>query len=618
MLESEDNIISDPFLALLPERMKTFPRGLFDTLPAFMISKGEINKEYKGLAEKIEKSIHEGLRVLIIDGYQGVKWKEFYANLNSALNEIDIQPEWISMSDCLLPEKEINDKAEPFLGGDDPIFGMHYPLGPELYFDSKKVSGLRIKASVQRGRKPESLMIIYGTGAGLLELQDELWYIDIPKDLIQEYARNGEVTNIGTTEVFPFGTFYKRSYFVDWPALNRLKKQLMPDIDCLIDIQDTDHPSFIKGDDFRQALYELAQTPFRLRPWFYPGPWGGKFMQGHMGLDPEQPNFAWSFEMIVPENGIILESNGKRLEFSFDWLMYQENKRVMGESAAKQFKYEWPIRLDYLDTIDGGNLSTQVHPKPDYIRTRFGETYTQDETYYIVTARPGATVYLGLTEDCSPQEFKEALEQSVEKGVEVDVDKYVNKEISNPHDLFFIPNGTIHCSGEGNLVLEISATPYIFTFKIYDYLRRDLEGKLRPINLERGFKNIRFDRRAKWVKENLIARPHLLREGEGWKEYELYNKPFTFYNINRVEFDKSFETSTDGKAFAVNLVEGEKVEIISENGRSSKLSFLESMLIPAAAGKLKVINKGKRPCKLVMVYIKPQTGITEALNDPLD
>jgi hypothetical protein len=40
------------------------------------------------LAEKIKSSIPEGLRVLIIDGYQGVKWNEFYSNINSALNEI--------------------------------------------------------------------------------------------------------------------------------------------------------------------------------------------------------------------------------------------------------------------------------------------------------------------------------------------------------------------------------------------------------------------------------------------------------------------------------------------------------------------------------------------------
>jgi mannose-6-phosphate isomerase class I len=617
-MESADKIVADPFLALLPERMKSFPRGPFDTFPAFKLSKGKITKDYKELASSIKSKIPNGLRVLIVDGYHGVKWNDFYLNLSSALNGIEVYPEWMSMSECFLPAAEINKRIEPFLGGDDPIFGIHYPMGADIFFDPKLIADFRIKASVQRGNKSGSLLIIYGTGSGLLELWDELWYIDLPKDLIQEYARNGEVTNLGTDEKYSFNTFYKRSYFVEWPALNRLKKQLLPAIDYLIDLQDNTNPSFISGEDFRYALHELSETPFRLRPWFYPGPWGGKFMQGHMGLDPDQPNFAWSFEMIVPENGVILESDNERLEFSFDWLMYQENKKVLGENAAKQFKYEWPIRLDYLDTIDGGNLSTQVHPRPDYIRNNFGETYTQDETYYIVTAKPGAQVYIGLTEDCDPAEFKKELEKSVEEGTEVDVDKFINKEPSQPHDLFCIPNGTVHCSGEGNLVLEISATPYIFTFKIYDYLRRDLEGKLRPINVQRGFENIRFERKSEWVKNNLVAKPVLIKEGKGWKEYELYNKPFTFYNINRVEFDNNFETDTEGKAFAVNLVEGEYVEIISENGRSSKLSFLESMLIPAASGKLQIVNKGSRPCKLVMVYIKSGIGITEPLNDPLE
>ena len=339
-------------------------------------------------------------------------------------------------------------------------------------------------------------------------------------------------------------------------------------------------------------------------------------MQGHMGLDPNQPNFAWSFEMIVPENGIIVEKNKKRLEFSFDFIMYQENKNVLGKNAAKQFKYEWPIRLDYLDTIDGGNLSTQVHPRPNYIRENFGETYTQDETYYIVASKPGANVYLGLTDDCDPIEFKNALKESIEKGIEVEIDKFVNKEPSKVHDLFFIPNGTVHCSGEGNLVLEISATPYIFTFKIYDYLRRDLEGNLRPINIERAFDNIRFERREKFVKENLISKPKLLNEGKGWKEFVLYDKPYTFYNIHRIEFENEFDLSTNDNAYAINLVEGEQVEIISENKRTIKLSYLESMLIPAASGKIKIINKGNRTCKMVLVYIKPTIGISEPMNNP--
>jgi len=340
-------------------------------------------------------------------------------------------------------------------------------------------------------------------------------------------------------------------------------------------------------------------------------------MQGHMGLDPEAPNFAWSFEMIVPENGIIVEKDNVALEFSFDCLMYLQNKNVLGENAANQFKFEWPIRFDYLDTIDGGNLSVQVHPRPNYIREEFGETFTQDESYYICASKPGSEVYIGLTEDCDPADFKKALEDSIKFGKEVDIDKFVNHEPSKPHDLFLIPNGTVHCSGEGNLVLEISATPYIFTFKIYDYLRRDLEGNLRPINVERGFENIRFERRKKWVQENLLAKPKLLRSGNGWQEIILYDAPFTFYNIHRIEFEEVFEMNTNSIAYSTNLVQGEQVEIYSSNGRISKLSYLETMIIPAAAGEIKIVNKGKTSCKMVMVYVKPNLGITSPLNDPL-
>jgi len=617
MSENQGDIISDPFIALLPERISRFPRGPFDTSPAFKISKGKIERGFNVLAERIKTSVPKGLRVLVVDGYQGIKWNEFRDELKNNLEKSSFTARWLDMKDCLLPAEQINKKIEPFLGGEDPLFGIHYPFGPEVFFDAKKISEYRIEASIARSAKAGELMIIFGTGAGLLELWDELWYLDIPKDLIQEYARKGEIKNVGADSAGSFGEFYKRSYFVEWPALNRLKGQLISSVDYFIDFQDTTKPSVISGYDFRKALHEISETPFRLRPWFFPGPWGGKFMQGHMGLDPEQPNYAWSFEMIVPENGVILEKDGVRLEFSFDCLMYLYNEKILGTEAAKQFKYEWPIRLDYLDTINGGNLSTQVHPRPDYIRHEFGETYTQDETYYIVTAKPGAQVYIGLTEECNPEEFKSALQKSIETGVEVDIDKFVNKQPSKPHDLFCIPNGTVHCSGEGNLVLEISATPYIFTFKIYDYLRRDLEGNLRPINIERGFKNIRTERRAKWVRENLLAVPKLIKEGKGWREYELYNKSYTFYNISRIEFDRLYETTTNGTAFAANLVEGGAVEIVSENGRTSKLSYLESMLIPAAAGKIKIINKNKRPCKMVMVYVKPGIGVTQPLNDPL-
>lgn len=616
MSDQNLNYVEDPFIALLPERMNKFPRGLFDTFPRFSITKGVIEKGYKLLAESVYNEIPRGLRVLVIDGYQGTHWKEFISGITDALREFSINAEFINAAEAYATEEEISRRIEPFLGGNDPLFGTHYPFGPEYLFDPSKLSQLRISASVKRGNKAENLTVIYGTGSALVELYDKLWYIDIPKDYLQEDARNGQLSNLGTSQSVSFGNFYKRSYFVEWPALNRLKKEVIPALDLFIDLQDPKEPTFIDGNDFREALYEISQTPFRLRPWFFPGPWGGKFMQGHMGLNPDEPNFAWSFEMIVPENGIIIEKNNVTLEFSFDCLMYLQNRNVLGESAAKQFKYEWPVRFDYLDTINGGNLSVQVHPCPDYIRTQFGETYTQDETYYICTSKPGAQVYIGLTEECDPAEFRKALETSIEQGKEIEVEKYVNREPSKPHDLFLIPNGTVHCSGEGNLVLEISATPYIFTFKIYDYLRRDLEGNLRPINVARGFENIRFERRKKWVQENLVAKPRVVKSGKDWQEVVLYDAPFTFYNIHRIEFETEYIMDTNGVAYSTNLVQGERVEIHSQNGRVTKLSYLETMIIPAASGAIRIVNKGKSPCKMVMVYVKPMIGITQPLNDP--
>lgn len=602
----------------LPEAdADSWPRGRFNPKPEHRLGPDILQRGYGALAEAVKAGMQQGLRVLAVDGYHGVDFEAFRAGLGDALARLGVQPDWLAMEGCLKSADVLRDELAPFLGGDDPIFGHMWPLGIEPYFKPRAVADLRAKCAMARGRRQGELTVVYGIGAALLDTVDEVWYADISKERIQQRQRAGTLKNWGDDQTLAFGAFYKRAYYVEWPALNRHKQNLLGRIDRMMDLHDSEAPVHMSGHDFRTGLDVLTRTPFRPRPWFAPGPWGGQFMKGHMGLNPDEPNYAWSFELIAPENGVVFGDGESSLEITFDWLLFNNSAGVMGTDAARQFGTEWPVRFDYLDTMQGGNLSVQVHPRPDYIREHFGETFTQDETYYIALAASDAKVYLGFQDETDPEEFRALLEKSAKEGVEVDVDRYVHHRPAKTHDLFFIPNGTIHCSGKGNLVLEISATPYIYTFKLYDYLRRDLNGNLRPINVERGFENLYWDRRSDWVDEHLVAKPTTLTEGEGWKELVLMDVPYTFYCIHRVDFEQECGWDTDGVGYMVNLVEGDEVDVITEEGVSVPLAYLESMVIPASTGKVRFVNRGHGICRLMKVFVRPGTGSTQPLNNPI-
>ena len=128
-------------------------------------------------------------------------------------------------------------------------------------------------------------------------------------------------------------------------------------------------------------------------------------------------------------------------------------KELLGSKVYARFGAEFPIRFDLLDTMDGQNLSLQVHPMTDYIHRNFGMAYTQDESYYILDADKDACVYLGLKEGVRVEEMIAELEAAQQDGKPFDAEKYINRIPAKKHDHFLIPAGTIHCSGKGAVVL---------------------------------------------------------------------------------------------------------------------------------------------------------------------
>ncbi|MFC4211086.1 class I mannose-6-phosphate isomerase [Pedobacter lithocola] len=578
---------------IMPARISNIhkPAG-YDIYPYHPLGDNKVFSGYSSLCDYIAEQ-----KNVVIDGYVGVYWAQLINALREELTARDLHINIIDSASFFKSEKQLDELIMPFLGSEDSVWGKKTTLTLADYFDASAFAEIEENPSAD-------VNIIIGCGASLSNWNASLIYVDLPKNELQHRMSAGSISNLGKNQPEGQMEMYKRFYFADWVVLNKHKKALLNKIDVFLDAQWDEDINWAYGNDIRGGLGKISTSIFRARPWFAPGAWGGQWMKEHMPqLDRNEVNYAWSFELIVPENGIVFESDGLLLEVSFDALMFTNNKKVLGKHAA-QFQDEFPIRFDFLDTFDGGNLSIQCHPNLAYIQNEFGETITQDETYYILDCKEDATVYLGFQENINAAEFRESLENSNNNNEEIDIEKFVQVHHAKKHDLFLIPNGTVHSAGAENLVLEISATPYIFTFKMYDWVRLDLNGKPRPINIEHAFKNLDFSRKGDRVQEELISKAAVFFEDKDIICYHLPTHQEHFYDVHRLEFDKEVMVETNNVCHVLMLVEGTAITVESADGTTMTFPFAETFVIPAAASSYKIINQGVERAKVIKAFLK--------------
>lgn len=576
---------------LLPQHFSLKEEG-YQIYPFHSLDGQKIFSGYSSLASWIVKQGE-----VTIDGYGGVLWKTVKQSLQEEFDKEGLNVQWIDISECLKSVTEIQAMVEPFLGTPNSVWGKRCNYKLEDFFDLKAVE--KAKAD-----KSFDLSIVYGTGAALANWKAPLVYLEVPKNEIQYRIRAKSITNIGCEEAFSASEMYKRFYFVDWVVLNEHKKNILDKINVIADVQWKESLNWMFADSLKEGLAGIGQNAFRVRPWFEPGAWGGQWMKDRLkGINKEEVNYAWSFEMIVPENGLVFESDGNLLEVPFDFLMFTHGASVLGKHHVV-FGDEFPIRFDFLDTWEGGNLSIQCHPSIPYIRKEFGENITQDETYYIMDCKEDANVYLGFQDNINPEKFRKELENSKENNQAIQIEDYVQVHKAQKHDLFLIPNGTIHSAGANNLVLEISATPYIFTFKMYDWLRLDLNGEPRAINIEHAFNNLRFEYKGEVIKEQFISKPSVIEEGKDWKLVHLPTHKEHFYDVHRLEFDSEVTVETNNTCHVLMLVEGSSVLVKTAKGVTARYHYAETFAIPAAAERYTIINEGNTKAKIVKAFVK--------------
>ena len=558
------------------------------------LTKGIIN-----VAKKISSLFDRGVKTIGIDAYPGAEYETLINVLRQQLAGKGV--EFVDANTVLLPSEVITAKVKPYLPEDrdvDPVllYGRRYTEGYKGLQDAGKVAELVAKI------KTADALIVYGKGALSEEIQDgynvRVWMDVTPRTSVLN-CKNGKNRNIGLTEELPYGLMMRRNYYVDFETAMDQRWNMMRNrkIDYYITADEPSEMSMITFDALLDLFREINRRPFRCRPVYLEGVWGGFYIHHLRKLPKEMRNCAWIFDMIPLEVSLAAKIGDGEFEVPFFTFVQAMGAELLGDRAFNEFGGYFPVRFNYDDTYhSSGNMSIQCHPHEEYVVNNHGEFGRQDESYYVVIAGQGAKTYLGFNEPNSCDAFFKEAERAEKTHELIDYEKYVNAVDSVPGTQVMIPAGTIHASGRNQVILEIgSLTVGSYTYKLYDYQRLDPQtGLPRPIHLKMGKDVIRGERDAKWVNENLVNHGGVARSGEGYKETVVGEHDLLYFSLRNLIFDNEITDDTKGLFHVLALVDGEKVRVESQDNPDLfyELSSLDMAVVPASFGKYKIKNLG--------------------------
>src|SRR5216684_132023 len=397
------------------------PKSNYDKHPCIPVSTSAADYwvGWRNISDRLKPSSAESRCTLAVECYPGT----FEGIIKHALVE-GLRPAGVIYTPDLLKAPRFVDKLLAPVLGDDPVFGRMNEIGLQEFFDESKLSHAREKVTSWK----TGLLLVVGVGAVIVSPQsDVLIYADLARWEIQGRQRRNEISNLGADNIEESPSLkYKRAFFVDWRAADRLKRELLHKADFFLDTN-SPTPKLVAGDCVRAGLKTVASRPFRVVPYFDPGPWGGHWMEEVCDLPKDVPNHAWCFDCVPEENSFLLGFGDLQIEFPAINLIFLHPRELLGDYIYSRFGAEFPIRFDLLDTMGGGNLSLQVHPRTEYIRQQFGMDYTQDESYYLLDAGDDGSVYLGLKTGIERDPLVRELRAAQEHGTAFRADLYINK-----------------------------------------------------------------------------------------------------------------------------------------------------------------------------------------------
>lgn len=570
------------------------------------------SKTVTALLDAIREVKKDGVYTLCIDGYVSAEFEDIFDSIQSCA---DMEVTGYNMQDLYKTQAEIDaltSESLPLNYDEDPVllFGRLYKGDMLDFIDEDKMEALLQHLSNQN----TGLHVIYGMGSAvepIREMANGVAYVDVTPKVAAIRAREGRFVNIGDEQARPFNLLMRRNYFVDFEVTLRLRKELLEEnaITFYILGSRKDHLQMLSKDSLQGVLDTLVQYPFRAKPVYLEGIWGGEYIRKIRQIPKDiSPNIAWIFEFIPMEVSIEVEINGGIADIPFYTFVQKKGLEMMGQRCMEEFEGYFPIRFNYDDTWHSdGNMSVQVHPDEDFIIDHYNEFGRQDEAYYVIACGHGAKTYAGWKGD--GKEFLKLAEKSEKDHSDIDYQKYINSVPSVPGRQIMLPAGTIHASGRNQLILELgSLTIGSYTYKVYDYNRKDKAGKVRPIHTANAERVLRFERNSAWVDENIAIDPVLVDAGDDYQEYTVGKTDLMYYQTNRIELHThgQYAGSNHGQFTVLSLVDGEEIKVYSKSNPEFCFTqhYLDIVTIPATIEDYVIEAKGYQPVVVHKTFLK--------------
>lgn len=325
--------------------------------------------------------------------------------------------------------------------------------------------------------------------------------------------------------------------------------------------------------------------PLKFEPILKEKIWGGKSLAENFGKKQgDLKNIGESWEISAVSGNLSVVSNGFLAGNNIEEIIEVYMGDITGESVYEKFGIEFPLLVKLIEARD--DLSVQVHPGNDLARERHN-AYGKTEMWHILGSESGARIYTGFSLPVSRESFMDAVAGDT-------VAELLNSEPVKPGDTFFTPAGRIHAIGAGIVLAEIQQTSDI-TYRIYDWGRKDAEGKPRELHTDLAIDAIDFRQAGsgRIVGEILRNRPSALVSSE-------------YFDANLIVFDKGINRNYNViDSFVIYVCTEGRFTIRWDSG-SETMTRGETVLIPASISEVELLPIPN--ASLLEIYID-QDGI---------